>query len=38
MIEVYFGTEEEDVKIAPAIDPATQQFSFGSAQPHDFKF
>jgi len=38
MIEAYFGTEEEDVKIAPGVDPNTQEFQFGAAQPSAFQF
>lgn len=39
MIEDYFGSEEEDVNVAPAVDPnAPQQFQFNPAQPPAFDF
>lgn len=35
MIEDYFGSEEEDVKVAPSVDPnAPQQFQFNPGQPN----
>ncbi|CAL8143719.1 unnamed protein product [Orchesella dallaii] len=39
MIEEYFGSEEEDTKVAPDVDPnAPQQFQFNPAQPSAFNF
>lgn len=39
MIEDYFGSEEEDTKVAPSVDPnAPQQFQFNPAQPSAFNF
>lgn len=39
MIEDYFGSEEEDTKVAPNVDPnAPQQFQFNPAQPSAFNF
>ena len=38
MIEKYFGEEEEDTKVAPTVDPTSQQFQFNPAQPSSFNF
>ena len=32
IIETYFGSEEEDAKLAPSVDAQGQQFSFGPDQ------
>ena len=32
MIERYFGTEEEDSKLAPQIDESAQQYQFSSGE------
>jgi len=35
IIERYFGTEEEDGKIAPKVDESAEQFEFSAGQnPH----
>lgn len=32
IIETYFGSEEEDTKLAPSVDPHGQQFTFNPDQ------
>jgi importin subunit alpha-1 len=32
IIEHYFGSEEEDARVAPSVDPQEQQFQFNSEQ------
>lgn len=39
MIEDYFGGEEDDTNVAPAVDPnAPQEFQFNPQQQADFNF
>lgn len=32
IIEQYFGTEEEDTRVAPSVDDEHQQYNFGADQ------
>ena len=34
IIETYFGSEEEDTKLAPSVDAQGQQFNFNPEQQH----
>ena len=41
IIETYFGSEEEDTKLAPSVDPHGQQFNFSASEqqpPQSFDF
>jgi importin subunit alpha-6/7 len=32
IIEHYFGSEEEDTRVAPSVNPQASQFQFGAAE------
>lgn len=38
MIEMYFGAEEEDTKLAPTVDQNASQFQFNPANQSSYQF